>query len=212
MKLLKDIARQVAAALGLSRPAAAPSAAETERPPIEVVEQPRLSFPASWARLQQLGLVEGATPAGPPERLPRFDDEPSGVNFFREVVEGHDLSNLTLSRTFVGRSEIRSVSFRNVDLNESNLCWNDVIDVDFSAATLTGCDMRSSEFEGVNFGNADLRRADLRHSGFTDCNFGGADLTGAIVSVAQAKSLGLSKQQTAALDARADDGPEPDGG
>jgi uncharacterized protein YjbI with pentapeptide repeats len=62
-----------------------------------------------------------------------------------------DFSDLTLPRTFFGRSELDGTAFRNTDLTESNLCWND--------------------FNGVG--------ADLRRSSFTGCIFEGALLKGA---------------------------------
>jgi BTB/POZ domain-containing protein KCTD9 len=87
----------------------------------------RLPYDLSCARLRELGLLAHDDRAPMPERLPRHDDEePLGFNLFRtRLSDALDLSDLSLPRTFFGRSEINQVSFRNTDLRESNLCWND---------------------------------------------------------------------------------------
>jgi BTB/POZ domain-containing protein KCTD9 len=67
--------------------------------------------------------------------MPQDDDEGEpGVSFFRTYVGGDNagLRNLTLPRTFFGQSEIRDVDFSNTDFTESNLCWNDFIDANFT--------------------------------------------------------------------------------
>ncbi len=69
--------------------------------------------------------------------------------------------NLTLPRTYFGRSQIGPVSFENTDISESTLCWNDFSDVDFTDADLSQCDMRASQFTGVTFVRTNLRYADL---------------------------------------------------
>jgi hypothetical protein len=122
-----------------------------------------------------------------PDHLPRPDDEePLGVSFFRTFVgEGDDLSGLFLPHTFFGRSEINDAAFRNTDFTESNLCWNDFVDVDFTDAVLAGSDMRASLFQRVRFVRTDLRRADLRRSTFEGCAFEGALMEGAIVTQKQ---------------------------
>ena len=81
------------------------------------------------------------------------------------------------------------MSFRNTDLSESTLCWNDFADVDFT--------------------DADLRAADLRDSIFQGCTFVGADLRGAKLARAQASQLALSPEQQAVVVWNDD---EPDGG
>lgn len=112
------------------------------------------------------------------------DPEPLGVNFFRTFVgEGDDLSNLTLPRTFFRKSEVNDASFQSTDLTESNLCWNDFTDVDFTDAVLARSDLRTSLFNRVKFVRTDLRGADLRLSTFEDCDFDGALTTGAIFTV-----------------------------
>jgi BTB/POZ domain-containing protein KCTD9 len=83
----------------------------------------RLSYDESCRLLQELGYLDAGKIPPMPDRLPRYDDpEPLGVNFFRTRLETARLDNLTLKRTFFGRSELRSVSFVNTDLSQSNLC------------------------------------------------------------------------------------------
>ncbi|MEL7187510.1 MAG: pentapeptide repeat-containing protein [Pseudomonadota bacterium] len=148
-----------------------------------------------------------------PDRMPRYDDEELGLSFFKTFVgDGADFSNLTIPRTFFGRSEIRDTSFRNTDLSESCLCWNDFADVDFSAADLSNADLRGSTYRNVNFRLATLKDADLRHSSFENCDFEGADLSNATLSRSQKKSLSLADHQVKAIDWRWRAGPLPDGG
>jgi len=173
----------------------------------------RLSYEESCRRLQRDYLGEGAVPPLP-DRMPRPDDEePLGVSFFRTFVgEGDDLSNLFLPHTFFGRSEINNALFRNTDFTESNLCWNDFVDVDFTDAVLAGSDMRASLFQRVQFVRTDLRRADLRRSSFEGCTFEGALMVGAILTRNQKAGLGLSKSQIDDVAWSNDEGDEPDGG
>jgi uncharacterized protein YjbI with pentapeptide repeats len=149
-----------------------------------------------------------------PERIPEpEDDEPLGLSFFKTFVgDGADLSNLTIPRTFFGRSEISNTSFRNTDLSESNLRWNDFIDVDFTEATLARADLRASIYTRVNFTRTDLRGADLRRADFEDCIFDGAAMDRAILTRDQGLGLSLSAPQRAAIEWRDEDGPEPSGG
>jgi uncharacterized protein YjbI with pentapeptide repeats len=149
-----------------------------------------------------------------PDHLPRWDDpEPLGVGFFKTFVgDGDDLSNLTLPRTYFGKSEINNALFRNTDFTESNLCWNDFIDVDFSDAVLAKSDMRASLFTRVNFGNADLSGADLRRSTFDKCAFTGAKMTATILSKEQGEALHLSDEQCSEIKWTDSDGEEPEGG
>jgi uncharacterized protein YjbI with pentapeptide repeats len=174
--------------------------------------QTRLSYEDSCRRLQPDYLAPGHIPPMP-EHMPQIDSEPLGVSFFRTFVgDGDDLSNLTLPRTFFGRSEINDASFRNTDLAESNLCWNDFINVDFTDAILAGSDVRSSVFSQIKFVGTDLRGADMRRSSFQDCDFSGALMDGAILSNSQRLELDLSDEQRSAIQWTDDDGPEPDGG
>jgi uncharacterized protein YjbI with pentapeptide repeats len=175
--------------------------------------KPRLSYEASCRRLHE-NYIDGNDIPPMPDRLPRHDDpEPLGVCFFRVFVGDSDnLGGLTLPRTFFGRSDINDASFRNTDLSESNLCWNDFADVDFTDATLAKSDLRCSKFVNVSFVAADLRGVDLRRSIFENCNFGRADLTGAIATGAQRQSLGLSEIQQQQVNWTDEEGDEPGGG
>ncbi len=65
------------------------------------------------------------------------EDEQSGFGYFRNLVYEGDLHNLTMPRTFFGKSEIGLFSFRNTDLSESTMRWNDWLDCDFTEANLS---------------------------------------------------------------------------
>ncbi|MDX2197645.1 MAG: pentapeptide repeat-containing protein [Phycisphaerae bacterium] len=172
----------------------------------------RRSYADSCAELQRLGLLEPGAIPPIPDHLPQADDDdPSGVSFFRTQVDG-DLSNLTLPRTFFGRSLVRDASFQNTDLSESNLCWCDFVQVDFSRACLRSSDLRGSIFDGVRFVNCDLRNADLRHATFRKCDFAGADLAGAKLGRRLAWSLVLDAHQQASIDWQTFEGETPPGG
>ena len=174
----------------------------------------RLSYDLSCARLCDLGLLALNERPPIPQRLPRHDDEgPLGFSVFRARLDDTlDLSDLSLPRTFFGRSEINRVSFRNTDLHESNLCWNDFLGADFTGADLARSDMRSSLFRHVVFVNANLDGADLRGSSFIDCNFEEATMRGVALTREQCPTMHLSEAQKLAVDWREDSGPEPDGG
>lgn len=172
----------------------------------------RLPYEESCAVLQEAGLLDAGDVPPLREGVPRFDDSVRGVEFFRTKIADANLENLTLPRTFFGRSEMRAVSFRGTDLGESSMCWNDFIDVDFSGACLGQSDMRASIFERVVFDRADLTSADLRHSTFIDCSWDGATLTGAKLTTSAAGALTLSPDQRGQLDLQESEGPEPAGG
>jgi BTB/POZ domain-containing protein KCTD9 len=173
----------------------------------------RLSYYLSCGRLCDLGLLDPNERPPIPERLPRHDDEVLGFSVFRARLDDDlDLSDLSLPRTFFGRSEIKRVSFRNTDLHESNLCWNDFLGTDFTDSDLARSDMRSSLFRKVAFVNANLDGADLRRSSFIDCNFEGATMRGVALAREQCPTMRLSDVQRLAVDWHEDDGPEPDGG
>jgi uncharacterized protein YjbI with pentapeptide repeats len=174
----------------------------------------RLSYELSCDRLCKLRLLAHDARAPVPKQLPRYDDKKSlGVNLFKARLAGDlDLSDLSLPRTFLGRSEINCVSFRNTDLHESNLCWNDFVRVDFTEADLGQSDMRSSRFSGVRFVATNLREADLRRSTFIDCIFEGAFMRGAALTRQQGETIHLSEAQKREINWRDLDGPEPDGG
>ena len=88
----------------------------------------RRSYEESCRLLQRLGYPDAGTDAvipPMPEHRPQCgDDAPLGVSFFRtfvgqdieqgdEDVSHSDLENLTLPRTFFGKSYIQQVSFKN---------------------------------------------------------------------------------------------------
>jgi BTB/POZ domain-containing protein KCTD9 len=173
----------------------------------------RITYEASWKRLVDLGYINSDLEPVLPDHRPEADDSgPHGFQFFRTEVVGEDLSGLTLRRAYFGRSLVERTSFRNADLSESNLCWNDFIDVSFESAVLAGSDLRSSQFERTNFDHADLKRADFRHSSLRACSAVGADLTGAVMTANQARQLNLSPDQSSGIELRTDEGPEPAGG
>ena len=172
----------------------------------------RLPYADSCRVLQDAGLLDaGAIPALP-QQPPRHDDEVLGVEFFRTQLADAKLENLTLPRTFFGRSEIRAVSFRGTDLGESTMCWNDFIDVDFSGADLVRADLRASTFERVVFDGADLTGADLLRSTFNACSWKGAILTKVKLTTSAARAIPLTADQRGQIDLQDSDGPEPEGG
>src|SRR5262249_14240677 len=111
-----------------------------------------------------------------------------------------------------GRSEIGHISFKNTDLSESTLCWNDFIEVDFTDADLSGGDLRASIFRRASFVRANLRTADLRRSTFEACDFTGADMAGAKLTRKQGEGIHLSDEQRKVIDWQEIDGDEPLGG
>jgi pentapeptide repeat protein len=174
----------------------------------------RLSYELSCSRLREMGLLAHDDHAPIPKRVPRYDDDgPLGVSIFRmRLTDVLDLSDLSLPRTFFGRSEINQVSFRNCDLHESSLCWNDFLAVDFTGADLSYSDMRSSIFKGVRFAASNLEGADLRRSSFVDCVFEDAAMKGVALTRQQGATMPLSRPQRNEIDWRDEDGPEPGGG
>jgi BTB/POZ domain-containing protein KCTD9 len=150
----------------------------------------RKTYEESCELLQKLGYLEQGKIPPVPDRRPQYDDqEPLGVSFFRTAVTQGDLENLTLPRTFFGRSAVGPVSFKNTDLSESSLCWNDFNEVDFTDADLPRSDLRASIFENVVFVRANLSGADMRHSNFLACDFTDADLRGVKLTVKRASAL-----------------------
>jgi BTB/POZ domain-containing protein KCTD9 len=195
----------------------------------------RLSYEESCKYLQRYShLGGGAEGVIPPlsDHRPQYDDElPFGVRFFRtwlgvgrpfglkalrpeddvEVAE-HALDNLTLPRTYFGRSEISSISFQNTNLSDSTICWNDFIKVNFTDADLSESDLRASAFTLVAFVRTDLRNSDLRRSSFEGCDFTDADMRGAKLTHEQGEDLDLSEKQRQEIDWQDSDGDEPPGG
>lgn len=178
----------------------------------------RRTLAATWKHLEAQGEKMPRVKGKPfvPKKVPAYDDDKLGFEFFRTGCEDVDYSNLTLPRTYFGRSELRNVNFANTDLSESCMCWNDFIECDFSGADLSNCDMRASNFENCKFDGAIFKGADLRRSAFEGCTFKKADLKGAIADDVYANEYGLydalTKVQQKAIEWHEDAGPEPDGG
>lgn len=176
----------------------------------------RLSYEDSYKLLQRLNHLPastGGTTPHKPDHRPQFDDEDLvGIRFFRTSLVESDLESLTLTRAFFGRSEIASVTFKNTNLSESTLCWNDFSGVNFSDADLSDCDLRASLFRECSFVRANLRDADLRRSNFKQCDFADANLRGAKLTHKQGEQIHLSEQQKAEVDWQESDGEQPPGG
>jgi uncharacterized protein YjbI with pentapeptide repeats len=150
------------------------------------------------------------------DHIPTIYDEPrlGGLEFFRSGANDTALENLTIPRTFFGKSDMQRVSFRNTDLSQSTLCWSDFIECDFTDADLTCCDMRASIFRNCRFVRCQLVAADLRHSSFETCDFTDADLSGAVTCFEQdgLPVEALSDEQHEQVDDRVDPGELPAGG
>jgi uncharacterized protein YjbI with pentapeptide repeats len=142
------------------------------------------------------------------------EEDPVDIMFFRSGYRDAVLADLTLPRRHINRSDFQRVSFRNTDLNQSFMCWNDFIDCDFTDADLTCCDMRASIFRNCSFVRCKLVGADLRRSTFENCDFTGADVTGAKKAWDQdIDNLDhVADEETTLMDVREDDGPQPKGG
>jgi uncharacterized protein YjbI with pentapeptide repeats len=156
------------------------------------------------------------------DKPPRHDENPPGPSIFRLLLEDVSLEDLRLPGLYVGRSELRRVSFRGSDLHFSAINWNDVVECDFRGTDLSGADLRSSRFVRCNFSKADLSGADLRGASFDSCTFEGAMVRGAILharpkflgfisSGFDQRSLPLAPTQHAEVVWSAET-PEPDGG
>lgn len=173
--------------------------------------QPRLSYKDSCRLLQKLGMLPAGNIPRLPAAMPAHDDEVLGVSFFRALVGKDSLDDLTLPRTYFGRSEIRGTSFKNTDLSESRLCWNDFIGVDFTETKLVESDLRASVYEKVKFVKTDLQNADLRRATFRDCDFTGASLRGAKLSKNAKVLESLAPDQRTVVDYQPE-GEDPPGG
>jgi BTB/POZ domain-containing protein KCTD9 len=172
--------------------------------------QMRKTYEESCKELQRMGWLRAGSTPPLPSRRPRYDDpEPLGVEFFRTRVADDKFENLTLPRTFFGRSEIKNMSFKGSDLSESTFCWNDFITVDFAGCELARSDLRAALFERVSFLDANLSQCDLRRSEFRHCNFSRSNLEGAKLTKSQASSLNLSADQKRQVDWQEFDGDEP---
>jgi|GEM_PF-1079596 len=183
----------------------------------------RRSYEDSCRLLQELGYCDESEIPPMPDHRPQSNDEgPLGVSFFRTIIGEEsddaddgvdcDLENLTLPRTFFGRSAIQFVSFKNTDLSESTLCWSDFSQVYFTDADLSGSDLRASSFDSVDFVRANLQSSDLRQSRFEACDFTDAIMRGAKLTREQGGEIELSAQQRQGIDWQDSDGEEPPGG
>ncbi|HEY9713800.1 MAG TPA: pentapeptide repeat-containing protein [Chroococcales cyanobacterium] len=175
----------------------------------------RKSIPETWSDLQERGIPMPFDSNGNPFvpiKMPRFDDEELGFQFFKEFAEHLNLDNLSLPKTYVGRSELKLITFINTDLSSSSMCWNDFIACDFSDADLSNSDLRFAIFAGCKFDGAHLSGTDLRGSTFVTCSFGGATMNNATVETDNALRADLSEDQIKAITWAPDAGPEPDGG
>ncbi len=114
-------------------------------------------------------------------RNPRHDDEVLGPSMFRMLIEDVALDGLSLPGLYVGRTELRRVSFKGSDLRLSTFNWSDINDCDFTDADLSEADLRACQFVRCAFTSALMRRADLRRSSFGGCSFTDADLTEAVL-------------------------------
>ena len=181
----------------------------------------RASYQDSLELLRERVEISGDAQAQV-SRPPRHDDDELGPSIFRLLVEDVDLSNLTVPGLFIGRSDLRRISFRGSDLHFAALNWSDVAECDFSGADLSGSDLRACRFVRCQFRGTDLTRADLRGSTFEGCAFEDAAMQGAILRRRPAllgllrlgsdqESLPLSPAQRAAISWSADE-DEPGGG
>jgi uncharacterized protein YjbI with pentapeptide repeats len=158
-------------------------------------------------------LGEGPHPPMPSQRPQYDDDGPLGISFMRCGFEKPmDFSDLTLRRTFFNKSKLERVSFRNTDLSESTLCWNDFVNTDFEHADLNNADLRASIFEGCSFVRANLAGADLRGSSFERCDFSDANFESATLTLKDADALDLSDSQRKRVAWSDDIGDDPSGG
>jgi hypothetical protein len=181
--------------------------------------RPRRSLVETWEHLDRrkwkMPRNREGEPHVPAKRPHPHDTGPSGFVLYKAGLNDYDLSNMTLPRTFFGRSWITRVRFVNTDLSQSWMCWNDFTDCDFSGADLSRCEMRASIFRRCTFNGADLRRADLRRSTFDGCEFTGARMKGAHADAVygeQDLEYELSPEQIKEMRWSEDTGPEPDGG
>ena len=172
----------------------------------------QINFDESCKYLQKLALIEDEDIPQLPPRKPRYDDETLGVNFIRTRLAEVELNNLTLPRTYFGRSEINQIGFRNTDLSESVFCWNDFTRVIFQSADLSQADLRASIFVSCSFESANLSMADLRHSTFDQCSFTNANMNGTKITYSWRWVTHLSLKQLANISWQKNHGVEPDGG
>ena len=154
----------------------------------------RSSYEESFAIIKERVEIIGEPRPGV-TRPPRHDDEAPGPSIFRALVEDVSLTDLTLTGLFVGRSELKRVSFHGADLRVSAINWSDLSDCDFSGADLSGADLRACRFVRCSFAGANLSEADLRRSTFEGCELKGATMRGSKLHRAR-RVLGIFKSGT----------------
>jgi BTB/POZ domain-containing protein KCTD9 len=155
------------------------------------------------------------------DRRPQHDDEVLGPSIFRMIVEDVAVNELSLPCLYVGRSKLQRVSFTSSDLHLSAINWSDLVECDFSRASLVDADLRACKFASCVFTGADLSGADLRGSSFEGCTFEGAIMRGTqlyrprkrfgVRLGATQETLPLSDGQRAEV-TWCEDSPEPGGG
>ncbi|GAA5441841.1 hypothetical protein Misp06_00002 [Microbulbifer sp. NBRC 101763] len=171
------------------------------------------SFEETIEVLREAGVVFDDQSPRLPDSLPQFDDEdPCGFSVFRTDLEDQDLSNLDMRRTFFSKSGVSDCNFRGTNLEESNLCWNDFINLDLTGANLSKSDLRASLYDGVIFTDCNLEGSDLRQSDFVECKFDGANMKGVKLTKATAALISLSDTQKKDIDWQTTEGAEPAGG
>ena len=172
----------------------------------------RLTYEESCRALQRLGhLQEGAIPPLPDHR-PRYDDEgPLGVNFFRTSVRDGDIENMTLPRTFFGRSDIGPLSFKTRIVRIYAVLER------FQQGGLHGCQSLQKRppclavLQGA-FRQNRSPKCRLRQLTFAECDFTDAEMRGARLTHRQGRVIVLSTQQREAIDWQESDGSPPGGG
>jgi uncharacterized protein YjbI with pentapeptide repeats len=181
----------------------------------------RADYESSFAVLSERVEIIG-DPRPSVSTPPRHDDEEPHPSIFRLRLEDVSLTDLTLRGLYVGRSELKGVSFQNSDLQVSTFNWSDLVECEFSDADLAGADLRACRFVRCDFRGANLSRADLRLSAFDDCTFESATtvgtrlyrrprLLGFVKTGADQTGVHLTDQQRRDAEWCAD-APEPGGG
>jgi len=181
----------------------------------------RPSYPESVAVLKERVEIIGDA-LSEVTRNPCHDDEVLGPSIFRMLLEDFSLEGLTLLGLYVGRSELRRVSFRDSDLSLSTFNWSDFEQCSFEGADLSRADLRACNFMRCRFDMAILNSADLRGSSFEHCTFERAQFLGTqlfrrsrmfgFVKVGDdQEALPLSTEQRRAA-SWSGDTPEPGGG
>jgi len=169
---------------------------------VALVSKTRRSVEATWDLLQSLGHEPPRDSDGKPfvlNRMPRYDDRELRLSYFRCGLSDVALCNLTLPRTFFGRSSFEGVAFSNSNISESRMCWNDFVECDFSGADLSCCDLRASLFDRCIFRGVNLSGADLRRSEFARCVFTDAVLNDAKLTRFEGFALGLSTSKKSTI-------------